>query len=144
MLEAACDILLDRVLGWVDSSTNPNMLERLREIAGELHDSKITGDEGWLIVPLFELSVAAHAEGLTERMSTNQLTVLQRFIDIVEEGKRQGSIRPDTDSEATGWSLMGLRWTKDFALLEGLSQFITRGTANRILNSILDTIAAST
>jgi AcrR family transcriptional regulator len=142
LLEAACDILLDRVLAWVDSSTNPNMLERLHEIAGELHDSKITGDEGWLIVPLFELSAAARAEGLTERMSTNQLTVLQRFIDIIEEGKRQGTIRADADSEAVGWNLMGLRWTKDFALLEGLGQFITRGTAGRILNSIIDSIAA--
>ena len=69
LLEAACDILLDRVLEWVDSSTNHNMLERLREIAGRLHDSKITGDEGWLIVPLFELSASARAEGLTDAAS---------------------------------------------------------------------------
>ena len=119
----------------------PTCSSALREIAGELHDSKITGDEGWFIVPLFELSAAAHAEGLTERMSKNQLTVLQRFIDIVEEGKRQGTMRPETDSEAIGWSLMGLRWTKDFALLEGLGQFITRGTAGRILNGVIDSIA---
>lgn len=142
LLEAALDILLDRVLAWVDSSTNPNMLERLREIAGRLHDERITGEEGWLIVPLFELSAAARAEGLTERMSMNQLTVLQRFVDIVEEGKRQGTIRPDADAEMVGWSLMGLRWTKDFALLEGLGQFITKGTAERILNTIIDSIAA--
>lgn len=142
LLEAACDILLDRLLAWVDSSSNPHMLERLREIAGELHNRNIMGDEGWLIVPLFELSAAARAEGLTERMSSNQLKVLQRFIDIVEEGKRQGTIRQDADSEAIGWSLMGLRRTKDFALLEGLGQFITSGTADRILNTLIDSIAA--
>jgi AcrR family transcriptional regulator len=142
LLEAACDILLDRLLAWVDSSSNPNMLERLREIAGVLHNENIMGDEGWLIVPLFELSAAARAEGLTERMSSNQLKVLQRFIDIVEEGKRQGTIRQDADSEAIGWSLMGLRRTKDFALLEGLGQFITSGTADRILNTLIDSIAA--
>ena len=141
LLEAACDILLDRVLEWVDSSTNANMLERLREIAGELHDSKITGDEGWLIVPLFELSASARAEGLTERMSKNQLTVLQRFMDIVEAGKRQGTIRQDADAETVSWNLMGLRWAKDFALLEGLGQFITRGTAGKILDNIIDSIA---
>ena len=142
LLEAALDILLDRVLEWVDSSSNPNMLERLREIAGSLHDSRIMGHDGWLIVPLFELSASARAEGLTERMSKNQLTVLQRFVDIVEEGKRQGTIRQDADAEAVGWSLMGLRWTKDFALLEGLGQFITRGIAERILDAIIDSIAA--
>ena len=36
---------------------------------------------------------------------------------------------------------MGLRWAKDFALLEGLGQFMTRGTAGKILDSIIDAIA---
>ncbi len=142
LLEAALDLLLDRMLFWIDSASSPNMLERLREIAGSLHDSQITGDEGWLLVPLFELSALARVEGLTERMSANQLMVLQRFTDIVEEGKRQGTIRQDADAEAVGWSLIGLRRTKDFALLEGLPQFIEKGTATKILNAIIDGIAA--
>ena len=141
LLEAALDLLLDRVLEWVDSASNPNMLERLREMAGELHDARIMGDDGWLIVPLYELSASARAEGLTDRMSRNQLMVLQRFIDIVEEGKRQGTIRPDVDAEGVGWSLLGLRWTKNLALLEGLPQFITKGTAGKILNTLIDGIA---
>ena len=37
---------------------------------------------------------------------------------------------------------MGLRWTKDFALLEGLGRFITEGTAGRILDNVIDSIAA--
>src|SRR3972149_10022218 len=45
LLEAALDLLLDRMLAWIDSASNPNMLERLRDIAGALHDSHITGDE---------------------------------------------------------------------------------------------------
>jgi AcrR family transcriptional regulator len=49
LLEAATDILLERVLAWVDSSSNPNMLERLREIAGQVHDSSINRDEEWVI-----------------------------------------------------------------------------------------------
>ena len=39
ILEAASDLLLERVLAWIDSSTNPNMLERLREIGGSVHES---------------------------------------------------------------------------------------------------------
>jgi AcrR family transcriptional regulator len=34
ILEAASDLLRERVVAWIDSSTNPNMLERLREIGG--------------------------------------------------------------------------------------------------------------
>lgn len=142
LLEAATDILLERVLAWVDSSSNPNMLERLREIAGQVHDSSINRDEEWVVLPLFELAAAARTEGLTGRMGANQLVVLERFIDIVEEGKRQGTIRPEVDAKVVGWSLMGLGWTKDFALLEGLDRFITEGTADEILNNMLGSIAA--
>ena len=73
-------------------------------------------------------------------MGGNQLVTLQRFIDIVEDGKRQGTIREDADAKVVGWSIMGLGWTKDFALLEGLDEFITDGTADTILESILDRI----
>ena len=66
--------------------------------------------------------------------------MLQRFIDIVEDGKRQGTIREDADPKVVGWSIMGLGWTKDFALLEGLDEFITDGTADAILEGILDRI----
>jgi AcrR family transcriptional regulator len=142
ILESAADLLLERVFAWIDSSTNPNMLERLRELGGTMHESRIAGNQEWVITPLLEFVVAARAEELTEPMGRNQLRVLQRFIDIVEAGKRQGSIRDDTDPRVVGWSLMGLGWTKDFALLQGLDQFITDGTADSILDNVLDRIAA--
>jgi AcrR family transcriptional regulator len=144
ILEAALDLLLERVLAWLDSSTNPNMLERLRELAGSIHETRIGPDHEWVVTPLFELAAAARTEGLTERMRRNQLLVLQRFIDIVEEGKRQGTIREDADPRVVGWSLMGLDWAKDLALLEGLDEFITEGTADRILENVLERIAVVT
>ncbi len=141
ILEAASDLLLERVLAWLDSSSNPNMLERLRELGGAVHESRIAPSNDWVIRPLFELAVAARSEGLTDRMRSNQMAVLQRFIDIVEEGKKQGTIREDADPRVVGWSVMGLGWTKDFALLEGLDQFISDGTADRILENVLERIA---
>jgi AcrR family transcriptional regulator len=141
ILKAASDLLLERVLAWLDSSSNPNMLERLRELGGSIHETRIAPDQEWVITPLFELAVAARAEGLTEQMGRNQMLVLQRFVDIVEAGKRQGTIREDADPRVVAWSLMGLGWTKDFALLEGLDQFITEGTADKILENVLERIA---
>lgn len=142
ILEAATELLLERVLAWLDSSRNPNALERLRELGGSVHESRIVPDHEWVIMPLFELVVAARAEGLTEQMGRNQMRVLQRFVDIVEEGKSQGTIRQDADPQVVGWSLMGLGWTKDVALLQGLDHFIADGTADKILDSVLDRIAA--
>ena len=141
ILEAASDLLLERVLAWLDSSSNPDMLERLRELGGAVHESRIVPSNEWVIMPLFELAVAARSEGLTDRMKKNQLVVLQRFVGIVEEGKKQGTIRTDVDARVVGWSMMGLGWTKDFALLEGLDQFISEGTADQILENVLDRIA---
>jgi AcrR family transcriptional regulator len=142
ILEAAADLLLERVLAWLDSSSNPNMLARLREIGGSMHEARILPDREWVITPLFELAVAARAEGLTELMGRNQLRVLQRFIDLVDAGKMQGSVREDADPRVVGWSIMGLGWTKDFALLQGLDQFVADGTADTILDNILSRIAA--
>ncbi len=143
ILEAAVDLLLERVLAWIDSSSNPDVLERLRELGGAGHEARIAPDHELVIVPLFELATAARAEGLTERMGAHQMVVLQRFMDIVEEGKRQGTIREDVDARVVGWSIMGLGWTKDFARLEGLDSFITEGTADKILENILTLIAVS-
>jgi AcrR family transcriptional regulator len=109
---------------------------------GAVHESRIGADREWVITPLFELTTAARAEGLTEHMGRNQLAVLQRFVDIVEKGKRQGTIRRDADPEVVGWSLMSLGWAKDFALLQGLAQFIDKGTADRVLDNILSAVAA--
>jgi AcrR family transcriptional regulator len=141
ILEAASDLLLERVLAWIDSSTDANMLQRLREIGGSIHESRVGADQEWIIAPLLELTAAARAEGLTEHLGRNQLAVLQRFVDIVEEGKRQGTIRTDADPKAVGWMMMSLGWAKDFALLEGLHQFVDEGTADRVLESIIAGIA---
>jgi AcrR family transcriptional regulator len=141
ILETAMDLIRDRVFEWLDSSSNPNMLERLRDLAGRAHETRITADQDWVLTPLFELVAAARGEGLTEQMGRRQLEVLQKFVAIVEEGKKQGTIRPDADAEMVGWSLMGLSWTKDFAALQGLDHFITKGTADKILDAILRGIA---
>jgi AcrR family transcriptional regulator len=143
ILETASDLLLERVLAWIDSSTNPDMLERLREIGGSIHESRIGADQEWVITPLLELTAAARAEGLTEHMGRNQLIVLQKFVDIVEEGKRQGTIREDADAEVVGWMMMSLGWAKDFALLQGLDRFVDEGTADKILDRILSGIGAA-
>jgi hypothetical protein len=41
-----------------------------------------------------------------------------------------------------GWSLMSLGWAKDFATLQGLGQFVEEGTAGRILENVLNRVAA--
>ncbi|HEY5528339.1 MAG TPA: TetR/AcrR family transcriptional regulator [Thermoleophilia bacterium] len=141
ILEAAMDLLQQRVFSWLDSSTNPDAIERLREL-GTGHVSTIAADYEGVIAPLFEFVAATPRSHLSEQMGKRQRAALQRFIDIVDQGKMQGTIREEVDSKVVAWSLMGLSWMENFAILEGLDEFITEGTSARMLDWVLGEIAA--
>jgi AcrR family transcriptional regulator len=142
ILIAVLDLIKDRVFEWIDSSQNPNIYERLRELAGSAHESKIVERPESAILPLFELIAAGRDEQLTEQLAQRQLATVQRLADIVEEGKEQGTIRKDVDSRVVAWSLLGFGYAKDVVLLQGVSSFVTDGTADKILDKLLRDVAA--
>jgi len=61
----------------------------------------------------------------------------------VERGKEQGTIRGEVDSKVVAWSLMGVSWIENFAILEGLEEFVTDGTSATMLGWILSEISTS-
>ncbi len=141
ILEGAMDLLLQRVVAWVDSAQSPNAIDRLREL-GTLHATMLASDYEGVVAPLFELAAAGPRSHLSAQLALRQGAVLQKFIDIVREGQRQGSIREDIDVEVIAWRLLGLTWIENLAMLEGMDEFVTRGTSARILEGILREIAA--
>jgi TetR/AcrR family transcriptional regulator, fatty acid metabolism regulator protein len=140
ILEAAMDLLLVRVVSWLDSSKNPNALERLREL-GMRHSSTLAADYEGVIAPLFEFAAAGPRSHLSGQLAQRQRTALQRFVSIIEEGQAQGTIRPDIDVPVVAWSLMGLSWIENLAALEGMGEFVTDGVSARMLDRILADIA---
>jgi AcrR family transcriptional regulator len=141
ILEAAMDLLLARVVSWLDSSNNPHAVERLRELVTR-HASTIARDYEGVVAPLFEFAAAGPRSHLTGQLAQRQRAALQRFVDILEEGKTQGTIRGDTDVQVTAWSLMGLTWIENLATLEGMDEFARDGVSKRMLERILDDIVA--
>jgi AcrR family transcriptional regulator len=142
ILEAAMDLLLVRVVSWLDSSKNPNALERLREL-GHGHANTIAADYEGIVAPLFEFAAAGPRSHLSGQLARRQRAALGRFVAIVEEGQAQGTIRPDIDVQVTAWSLMGLTWIENLAALEGMEEFVTDGVSSRMLERILSEIAAA-
>ena len=140
ILEAAMDLLQTRVTSWLDSSESPDALERLRQL-GTRHISTIAADYEGVVAPLFEFVAASPRSDLKEQMGRRQRETLQRFIDILEDGQRQGSIRDDIDTLVVAWSLMGLTWMENVAMLEGVDEFITDGISTRMLEGILKDIS---
>ena len=141
ILEAAMDMLLVRVVSWLDSSRNPNALERLREL-GTRHALTIAADYEGVVAPLFEFAAAGPRSQLTGQLAQRQRAALQRFVAIIEEGQAQGSIRRDIDVQVMAWSLMGLTWIENLATLEGMEEFVADGVSKRMLDRILAEIAA--
>lgn len=142
ILEAAMDLLLVRVISWLDSSRNPNALERLREL-GTKHSSTIATDYEGVVAPLFEFAAAGPRSHLSGQLAQRQRAALQRFVAIIEEGQSQGTIRRDLDVEVAAWTLMGLTWIENLAALEGMEEFVTDGISTRMLERTLADIAAS-
>jgi AcrR family transcriptional regulator len=140
ILEAAMDLLLFRVVYWLDSSTNPDALERLREL-GTRHASTIAADYEGVVAPLFEFAAAGPRSQLSGQLAQRQRAALHRFVDIIEEGQGQGTIRRDLDVQVAAWSLMGLTWIENLATLEGMDEFVADGVHTRMLDKILADIA---
>ena len=88
-----------------------------------------------------ELAVAPASDGLRDHLRDQQLGEARRFAGIVEEGKAQGCIRPDVDSEEVAWRIMSVHWLEAMARLHSLEGEVLTGFSTRRFQSILDEIA---
>ena len=124
----------------VKASDESNVLDRLRSL-GCMHSDLISSDRGAFIYPLLEFLAASRESGLCEIQGSRQLAVIQSLAVLVEEGKTQGSIKPDVDSEQVAWAIHAVCWAENISHLMGLDQFVSAGRSSTILNNILSSIA---
>ena len=69
---------------------------------------------------------------------------VQRMADIIEEGKAQGSIRPEVNSQETAWRLMAAFWSETTARLFHFEDAVlASGVSAQNLDSILREIATN-
>ena len=141
MLRAAVDVLYERVSTVITASTEPDILERLRTI-GHFHSGQISSESNGFLQPLFEFLAASPESGLRETLGAKQRMVIENLAEIVEEGKAQGSIRPDVDAQQVAWELHGVYWAEDISHLMSLTEFVTSGRSTIMLERILSSISA--
>jgi AcrR family transcriptional regulator len=142
MLLAAVEVMCERVVKHLNTPSEPNMLDRLRTIA-ETHPTFISGEYDGFVLPTFEVLTAPPESGLCEVASERQLKTLETLSGFVEEGKRQGTIRPDMDSRVAAYEMMLLFWAEDVIQLMGIDEFVTDGISKKILELFLRDMAAS-
>jgi AcrR family transcriptional regulator len=123
ILLAALDAVYDRVFEIIHSSRESDALTRLREI-GRFELSYLTSHGEQFTVPLFEFIAAPPEAGLREPLGRKQLAAVEAHAAIVEEGKAQGVIRNDVDSQRVAWELVSIYWLRDVAYLMGLGDVV--------------------
>jgi AcrR family transcriptional regulator len=130
MLIAAHDALLDRVFAWLRSSQAPNVIDRLREL-GESHARIFSMDIEGFNAPMFQFISWIPKDRVREHVVRRRMEMLRWYADLVEEGKAQGSIRADIDTELIVAELFAWIWWEDLSYLEGLDTEATlKGSAN--------------
>lgn len=91
-----------------------NVLEHLRNT----HQSRRLS-EGGFVYPLYEFFAAPPGAGLRQELRAQHEKSIKMLVDMVEEGKSEGLIRADIDSEQVAWDIMFVYWADDVAYLLG-------------------------
>ena len=141
ILLAALDAVYDKIFKTHRSSTTENAVQRLREICeyhAELIATQGTAGHAHLFL---EFVAAASEDDLREALREKQLAAVKDMALIVDEGKRQGTIAEDIDSEDVAWMIGGWAWTGDIAVLMGVRSVWHPRVSSRLLESILQGIS---
>ena len=143
LLMEANSYLLDRILEWLDCSSNPSIIDRLREI-GERHIEMLSSDIVMFTAPYMQfLTMSRSGDPLHHHVAENNDRMKQKIASTVQEGISQGSIRPDADAFLVTHEFVGWFLAEDIHCLTDLRDgTFTRSSHLRMLDLILRDIAA--
>lgn len=142
VLEAALAAMGERSSQWICRSSVKDVPARLLDM-GEAHSTWSSTEYDTFVRPFFQLIASNRETGLTRSIIQRQQQDFRYLVNLVDEGKHQGSISSEVDSGDIAWSILLHAWGEDMARLMGVDQFITEGASNRILTRLLSTYAVS-
>ena len=140
MLEAALDLLFERVPRWIPRYSGDNVLECLMEMGDQFGPLGVSVFESFTH-PWFQFAAASGAGKLTEQLGQRHLVFVRDLVALIEQGKRDGSVREDADSDLIAWGLMMWAWATDVARLVGLEEVLGSERAVAIFRRLLGDIA---
>jgi AcrR family transcriptional regulator len=140
MIVAALDALYSLISAIQSAGTAENAVERLREIS-QAHVAYSSSHREDLVAPFLGFVASPVSDGFRERLEIRQQAATAVLANIVEEGKAQGTVRKDVDSEQVAWELVAAYWADVVAHGVGLRQFADQERTARMLDFILDGIS---
>jgi TetR/AcrR family fatty acid metabolism transcriptional regulator len=139
ILIAAHDSLMERVFVWLNSFRAPLVIDRLREM-GSTHAEIFSRDIEGFNAPMFQFIAWIPRDRVREHVVARRVEMLRWYADLIDEGKAQGCICSDIDTDVIVTELFAWIWWEDLSYLEGLDTAVTlRGSAN-MLSRLIDRI----
>jgi AcrR family transcriptional regulator len=138
MLLAAADKIWQQRHDELEAVEAPNAMEFLRKICA-YHTVGIQKTR--VVRFLTELAVAPTGIGLREHIRDLQYSEVQHLAGIVDQGKAQGCIRPDVDTQEAAWRIMTVYWLEAMARLHNLEEYVLTGFSSKRFEEVLDDIA---
>jgi AcrR family transcriptional regulator len=96
ILSEAHQHLINRAIGWMRSSSHPVVIERLREV-GQAHVDMLSADVEMYGAPMLQFMMTPQEDPFKEAQLRQVSEIADFLVQIVSEGKAQGSIRGDLD-----------------------------------------------
>jgi AcrR family transcriptional regulator len=141
VLFAAFELLAERASPWISASSSSDAYRRLLD-AGASHAAFSASEFDSFVLPNVELMASSGRSTVAEQVRERQRKVIQVFVELVDAGKRDGSIRSDVESEDIAWALLTFAWAEDLALVMGLDEFVGSGASVRNFRRTLAGIGA--
>lgn len=143
ILIAAYDALLERVRTWLTASSGMTAWDRLREM-GRSHAHLFSKDIEGFNVPMFQFITWIPKDRLHEHVARRRAEMLQWYADLIEQGKAEGSIRTDLETDLIVAELFAWIWWEDLSYLEGLDSRTVRQGSTEMFSRLLERISATT
>ncbi len=139
LLSEANQLANERAMNWVDSSANPDALQRLEELT-KTHAAWAREHFNSVVRPFFLELASRHPDSGDPPLRITDFRIHKALVAIAEEGKRQGSISEDVLPEDVAWALQMFAWVEDISVMAGAREFIDEGILSRNVKRMLDSL----
>jgi AcrR family transcriptional regulator len=140
VLFAALELMAERASPWVRPPSSPDAYHDLLDM-GARHGAFAVSEFDTFVRPNVELMAISGDRAVAEQVREMVRKTIRRFLELVERGKCDGSIRPDVESEDVAWALLTFAWAEDQALALGLTEYIGSGASVRNFRRTLADVA---
>jgi TetR/AcrR family transcriptional regulator len=121
ILIAAYDILAERVFAWINAGVGSSSLDRLEEM-GRCHAALFSEDLEGFNIPMSQFNVWIPQDRLRAHVNESHRDIIRALVQLIEEGKADGSMRPDGDAEVIVSELYAWIWWDDLSHLRGIDR----------------------